>query len=194
MEKQTKEKILSDLTKRADIKQVIRNITKNDVYYGEELYQELFIILCEQPEEKIIQMHCEGWIDHFIIRVLNNSFNSTTSPFYHKVKKGVQNKIDHIDEENGIDHMEELIDKHSSEVSAQYEAEVALVSEEIEKLYWYDRDIVKLWLKLGTVTAVSKQTGIGTFPLRQTMKSSKEELKKAITKRLSQQEQINFKA
>jgi DNA-binding transcriptional ArsR family regulator len=58
--------------------------------YGElkeDLKQEVILILLEYPEHKIVQMYKDKSIKFFVLRVTLNQFNSTTSPFYTKLKK-----------------------------------------------------------------------------------------------------------
>src|SRR5258706_9960146 len=94
-----RDEILQQLSERKDLKEIIRKITDNDKYYSQELQQELFVVLCELPEDRLIQMFNEKWLDWYIIRTLSNMFNSESSRFYYKIKKPIKNKVDHETED-----------------------------------------------------------------------------------------------
>lgn len=65
-------------------------IQKLNWYENEDFKQELFLILLEQKEEKIIQLYKNNEIYAFINKIITNQTHSKTSPFYKQYRK--QNK------------------------------------------------------------------------------------------------------
>lgn len=193
-----KERILAQLADRKDIKGVIQNITEGDEYYSEELYQELFLVLCELDEERIVSMYNEKWLDWYIVRTLSNMFNSVNSRFYYNIKKPIVNKVDHVTEDER-DMIEEypappqlaLPDNtgRSIEVKHQYLEELETA---INQLYWFNKEIVNHYLKLGTIKKVSEATGINTATISLTLQASRKELKEIINKGMKTLNEQNF--
>ena len=73
--------LIDILSRDADIKKAVKNICKGHELW-EDLYQELFIILANYDREKLQLMYDNKQIKWFIVRIVMNQWNSTTSPFY----------------------------------------------------------------------------------------------------------------
>ena len=48
----------------------------------DDLRQEIFQVLCELPEERLLEMHREGWLKWFIVRTMLNMIKSDRSTFH----------------------------------------------------------------------------------------------------------------
>jgi hypothetical protein len=60
------------------------------------------------------------------------------------------------------------------------------LSGNIDKLYWFDSRILKLYLELKTITAVSSFTGINSRYISEALARGKEDLKKMISKEVNE--------
>lgn len=49
-----------------------------------DFIQEIYMILLEYSEEKLIELYSKNQLKYFIIRICVNQFKSKTSPFYRK--------------------------------------------------------------------------------------------------------------
>ena len=47
---------------------------------------EIYLILCEQKEAKLVHLQDEASINFFIVKLAKNTFSSVTSPFYKKYR------------------------------------------------------------------------------------------------------------
>ena len=47
---------------------------------------EIYLILCEQKESKLVHLQDEASINFFIVKLAKNTFLSVTSPFYKKYR------------------------------------------------------------------------------------------------------------
>ena len=124
---------------------VFKNIGKD---LWEDLRQEVSIILFEYDKEKLSDIVNKGKnvFRFWVVRICCNqtSVNGKLNKTYNvlipveDVNKFIKNTID-----SGVD----------NSIINQLEVR-------INKLYWYDKEILKLYIELGSVRKVSKQTGI----------------------------------
>ncbi len=140
-----------------------RKVVKNNNDY-DDLYQSVV----EQILKKTSQMDLMSDKDklYYFIRVVKNNYFSKTSPYYYQHKKSVSNdiRIDVIKDIPDEPYVEELPD-------------MSWVHKQLEDLDWFSRDLFLMWLELGTITAVSKQTTIPLNSVGRYIKNIKIELK-----------------
>lgn len=82
-----KAEIIEALYKSPVIDDIIWNITGGNSL-AEDLKSELFLILLEMPEIKIVNAHEGKWLNYLCINIIKKQWSSSTSPFYKKYKKG----------------------------------------------------------------------------------------------------------
>ena len=125
---------------------VFRNIGKE---LWEDLRQEIAVIVLEYDSEKIIELEEKGKqvFKFWIVRICCNQTNSKYGKFGRMYASlvPVEDRVKFIKEEEQIDNSQELADG---------------ISKIIKGLYWYDQEILKMYIELGSVRKVSKQTGI----------------------------------
>lgn len=134
----TKSLILDKLWRDPLIDDILYNITGGNAL-REDLKSELFLILMEMKDQKIIKAWKEKWIHYLCVNILKKQWKSSTSPFYKKFKGEKSNDFsgDIIDELDDFDY--ELLDK----VLQIVETKLPLVERELfmmrYKLGKYDR-------------------------------------------------------
>lgn len=102
----TKGQIINRLAHNVKIKKAAYNIGGS---YSEDLYQHLFLTLCELPAKKIQDAHKKKYIEFLCIKIMQNSFHSYSSPFAVQFRQfGFDESIKQDIED--IDIMEELIE------------------------------------------------------------------------------------
>lgn len=114
----------------------------------DDLRGEVILILLETDEKKLRDLQDNGGLKFYTVRIILNLIQSKTSPFYKKYR---QHTTDYIPE-NSID------DGLNGRVYKELQEEKAIAI--IDKMYWYDREIVRLYMKLGSYRAIEKDTGI----------------------------------
>lgn len=152
----------------------------------EDLKQEIILIICELPEQKIIQLHNDKGLEFFTVRIGLNLIKSSTSPFAKKYRQGVQQYIEH----EYIEESQNLINRETANRAAMavyseidYEErhlremieDIAI--EEVDKLYWYNKGLIQLYLKHSNYRAIHKETGIPFASCYKTIKKSFNEIK-----------------
>lgn len=150
----TKNEIISDLFKSKDFNSCIAKM--KPTHLQDDLKSEVILILCESSDDKIQGLHASGGLKFYTVRIILNLIQSNTSPFYKKFRSGHE-ELQQIETASNQEYagqvfsLSERADKEKSE-------DLALL--EIENLYWYDKEIVKLYVKLGNYRAIEAETGI----------------------------------
>jgi hypothetical protein len=162
----TKDIILDKLYRDPMIDEMIWNITGGNPL-KEDLKSELFLILMEMPDSKIIGAWKDKWINYLCVNILTKQWRSSTSPFYKKFKKERTNEefIDIIDEEVGVDWelaetILDIADKHLTFV----EKELFMMRYKIGKYdrwfgEWRDKECQK---PIYSYRKIEKKLAIGT--------------------------------
>lgn len=70
-------------------------VTKNDM---DDFLQEIYLILLEYDEEKLIEIYNKNQLKFFMVRIIQNQYHSKNSPFYMKYKR-YQLKANELTEE-----------------------------------------------------------------------------------------------
>lgn len=157
----------------------------------EDLRQEVILIVCEWPEEKIQKLHGEGALEFYVVRVILNQCQSNTSPFYKKYRQVTEQWADSF--------LQTFAEKgtwlddngYSTKYTRQISAQVAIEDqqqefdervireqladaaiEEINNLYWYDKELILLYLKVGSFRAIEEQTKIPFISCYKNIKKS----------------------
>lgn len=188
-----RDKILTDLFKSKEFNDCISKMKPE--HLQDDLKGEVMLILCEMEEGKLMDLHYKGVLRFYTVRTILNLIQSTTSPFYKKFRLksydlGIlrdQTTYEVASEE--INNME--LTKYATRFSYDSIAEdldeekerqlkECLALDEIDNLFWYDRDITKLYLKLGTYRKVEEETGIPFESIYKTVQKVCKELKKKV--------------
>jgi hypothetical protein len=132
----------------------------------EDLISELTLILLETDAAVIIDMYENKRLNFFTARILLRLAFSKTSPIYRKYKTTTCEFID-----------KGYTDDHSI-INRKITEERAL--DEIEKLEWYESEMVKLYLEVGTYRKMSQATHIPVMSCFQAIKIATEKIKRVI--------------
>ena len=81
-----KNDIIEEIARNKLIEELIKNmgIKAND---KDDLLQEIYLVLLEYEEDKIIKLYNNNQLKFFIVRIIQNQYFSKNSPFYTKYKK-----------------------------------------------------------------------------------------------------------
>jgi hypothetical protein len=181
-----KNKIIADLYQSKEFTDAIDKMEPE--HLRDDLRQEVIVILLETPDERIIKMHEDGGLRFYTVRIILNLIKSNTSPFYKKYRGIVLEYDDNYNRGGGpkafhtvegdsemawnkeyrANHNDKfklapcVVDSFipDSEVRIKRELQEDKALEFIETLYWYERDMVKLYLKLGNYRAIEDETNI----------------------------------
>lgn len=155
-------KIISDYYTQKDIITFFKNIAGE---WWEELRQDVFLTICEYDKEKIIDMHQRKCLKFFIVRIGLNQFRSKNSKFYYQNFKN-QRLSDNIIDDELIENSDKILysnmlyELQDDNAYNKIEAKIQAVEKSIDDLRFFECEVLKLYLQLGTYKNVSIKTGI----------------------------------
>lgn len=153
--------IITELWNSKDLNEALKNMRPVEIQ--DDLKSELFLIIAEIDESKLIDLYNKKQLKFYIVRIMLNLVQSTKNKFY----KNFRN-------------FEELTPvEKADEIYEQIE-----VINHLENLYWYQKEIFKLYTFDFNKNAreLSRQTGIPYMSIIRTLNQTKKELKKLIRK------------
>lgn len=151
--------IITELWQSQDLNDALKKMKPVEIQ--EDLKSELFLIICEIEESKLIDLYDKKQLKFYIVRIMLNLVQSSKNKFF----KNYRN-FEEYNETEKPDEKEQPIE----------------VMEFIEGLYWYQKEILKLYTFDFNKNAkeLSRQTGIPYMSLIRTLNQTKKELKKKI--------------
>ncbi len=174
MAKSERDRILSGLYESKELADCIGKMDHRHLH--DELKQELFIVLCELPDDKLLGMHGRGELRYYAVRVILNMINSNTSRFYKVFRSKALLNMD-IDlgnlfndkfQDNGVQDKIDIEEKENKLLDA------------VNKLGWYDKGITELYMKEGSMGKVAKKVGIPKSSVKQTIDRAKKSIKECL--------------
>lgn len=150
--------IITKLFNDTDLNQCIRKMKPSCLQ--DELKSELFLQLCEMPEERLLEMWNSKTIKLYLARTIVLMMASSTSAFYRKYRKN-----------------EPVEFNTNLEIKEEQYIEPPDPEELLKELYWYDQTIIRLYAKHGSIRKVSTETNIPVTSIYNTIKRVKECLK-----------------
>lgn len=164
----TKTEIIEALYLDRQFKKVCQNIAPPSL--SDDLFHETIVVFLEMDEDKVIKASQEGYLKWLFIRIASNSYNSKTSPFYHKYH--------HNDDRHDIS---EAKIKDADFISQGFESKfkqlIETIESEIECLDFYERELLKLYIKFGNYRDVSREVGIKYESVRHAIRLAIEKIK-----------------
>ena len=156
-----KNEIIAKLWDSKEVNEAFSKMHPVELQY--DLKAEVFLVLCEMDDDKLIGMYERNEIRFFLVRVMLNMIKSDRSTFW----KQYRNYTEYDGKEQVEVVQANIIDK--MELS-------------IENLHWYQKEILRLYALDFNKNAkeLSRQTGIPYMSIIRTLKQTKTELKKNI--------------
>jgi hypothetical protein len=132
----------------------------------EDLRSELSLILLETAPEKIVHLFNNHQLTFYTVRIILRLAFSKTSPFYKKYRL-----IHEEYKDTGVKDDDDLVSRTEREA----QEDKALAS--IKCLYWYNDEMVQLYVKEGTFRAMHKITKIPVTTCQNVVKGSLDSVK-----------------
>jgi hypothetical protein len=162
----TKNEIITQLYLDKDIAEAIGKMNPPDLQ--EDLKSEMFLVLCEMAEERLLSMHENGYLKFFLVRTMLNMIKSDRSGFHNKFRRSFNELTASIEYADSSDSHEvhELSQKlHSAMVP----------------LHWYEKKVLEEYADNGkNIMSLSRDTDIPYRSLMKTIKKVKIYLKHKI--------------
>lgn len=148
---------------------IAKKITKNHDL-TEDLFHEVLIQLYDK-KNIVLQEYSDDQIKYYIVSVIRINWHSKTSPFYYRIRK----------ETSRYTNIEECFDLSDDNQLAFEKQELYDILEQSWcELDWFRKSLFELYLTLGSMKKVSKQTRIPVSSISRYLKESKEQIKLTI--------------
>lgn len=149
--------------------QASKNISQNSDLSEELLHYSIEQLLTKPNVQEIVD---SGGATFWCIRVMLNSWRSTTSPFF-KIYRGHLEQIP-LDSYLDNNDIEDEVEQNIEEVTKK-------IKNELTKLYWYDRQLFELYTEEShTISSLARETGIPRTSISLTINRVKKHIKSKI--------------
>ena len=136
----------------------------------QDLKSELFVVLCEKPEQAIIDLWSKKQLMFFCTGVVKRMLFQKNNRFHRTYRTDVFEYNDAIFEEPNDDSRKER------------ESQLQAMEKAIEKdLHWVEKAMVKLHQELGSMERISKETKISMKQVARIYSKGKEKIKTAMS-------------
>jgi hypothetical protein len=161
-----KNKILAEYWTLKEVNDAFAKMHPEELQY--DLKAEVFLVLCEMNEEKLIGMYERNELKFYIVRVMLNMIKSDRSNFY----KSYRNYTEYVDNDT------------EAEVNFDKSDLVDKLEKNLEGLHWYNKEILKLYAIDFKKNAkeLSRKTGIPYMSIVRTINKTKKQMKTNIRK------------
>ncbi len=161
-----KNKILAEYWTLKEVNDAFAKMHPEELQY--DLKAEVFLVLCEMNEEKLIGMYERNELKFYIVRTMLNMIKSDRSNFY----KSYRNYTEYIDNDTEV-----IVDFDKLDL-------VDKLEKNLEGLHWYNKEILKLYAIDFKKNAkeLSRKTGIPYMSIVRTINKTKKQMKTNIRK------------
>ena len=170
-----KEAIITQMYLDKDIKQAIGKM--QPVELQDDLRQEIFLVLCEMDNERLLGMWTSGYLKYFIVRTMLNMAKSDRSTFFNQFRRTFSEYCDNYEKaDEGAEIHEETNSK---------------LKQSMGELHWYEKNVFELYAENGrNILKLSRDTKIPYRSLFKTVTKVKHKLSKAVRKEDNQQKKL----
>lgn len=161
----TKHEIISNLYESKPFNDYVNRM--EPAHLRQDLKQESILLLLELPDDRVQSINASGGLLYYSFRVILNLVKNNRCRFHRLYLTPTTDAIPEIQyhELNG-------------RVVREMKEDEALAK--ISGLYWYDREIVRLYLKLGSYAAIEKETRIPQKACCRTVTKAVKQIRDAI--------------
>lgn len=155
---------------------IATKITKGN-QLSQELLHETFIQLYDK-DDIILEKYTDSQIKYYIVAIMRTNWFSNTSPFYYRIRRESAKYVD----------LKEVMEMEAEQESFEKEQLLVAMEESFTDLNWFQKSLFELYMTLGSLSKVSKQTGIPLTSVSTYIKSAKFEVKNQIFIKLWEKE------
>lgn len=161
----SRDEILSEFWQSKSVNEAFEKM--QPVELQADLKAEVFLILCEMEEEKLIGLYERNELKYYMVRIMLNMIKSDRSSFF----KNYRNYVELL--ENDV----EVFESNPEETYNKIEVH-------LQNLHWYNRELFKLYALDFKKNAkeLSRKTGIPYMSIVRSINKTKAEIKKNFKK------------
>jgi len=143
----------------------------------DDICQDRYLILLEKPAEELMRVYNSGYIKWYIIRTLSIMIRSPRHPLYRQYASfdSLPDTIGEAAEDAALQAIE-AEGLNGKQVECEADA-IAILESTLHRLYWYDRDLFRMWMGKRSCRAIARQTGISHREVLRVIKKVQNEIK-----------------
>jgi RNA polymerase sigma factor (sigma-70 family) len=145
---------------------IAKKITKNHELTNDLLHE--VIIQLYNKNNIVLQEYSDDQIKYYIVSIIRINWHSQTSPFYYRMRK-------ESSKYTNIDDIYDLVDDTQLEFEKQHLFDI--LEQSWCELDWFRKSLFEMYMTLGSMKKVSKQTRIPISSISRYLKESKELIK-----------------
>jgi hypothetical protein len=129
----------------------------------DDLKSEVFLILAELPEQKLIDLYDKKQLRFYVVRVMLNLVQNSNNQFFKRYRN--------------------FVEYTAQEVAESYQEDISQkVRLSVDDLHWYKKELLRLYTEefKCNAKALSRDTGIPYMSIVRTLNITKSELKSKI--------------
>lgn len=145
---------------------IAKKITKNHELTGDLLHE--VILQLYNKNNIVLQEYSDDQMKYYIVSIIRINWHSKTSPFYYRIRKETSRYTN-------IDEIYNLVDDTQLEFEKQHLFDI--LEQSWCELDWFRKSLFEMYMTLGSMKKVSKQTRIPISSISRYLKESKELIK-----------------
>ena len=158
--------------------QIAELISRDKTYYAicrkiarskdlaDDLLQHIVLLILEGKVNNIINVTKAGNLKWFFVRICLNQHNSTSTSTFSRLYKHFEPTMEYLPIEQEIN--------DCSEFEEVFEKEYNQVTQYINERGWYHAKLFELYVEVGSIRKLSKQTNISHVSIFKSIKDTKE--------------------
>ena len=164
-----KNEILGEFWDLKEVNEAFGKMQPEELRY--DLKAEVFLVLCEMDEQKLIGLYERNELRFYIVRTMLNMIKSDRSTFY----KNYRNHIEFVAAD---------LNREIKRINDEPTDLVDKLEKNLEGLHWYNKEILKLYAIDFKKNAkeLSRKTGIPYMSIVRTINKTKKQMKQNIRK------------
>ncbi len=142
----------------------------------DDLKQEVILIVCEMPEEKIIGLHSRNELEFFVARIIITQVRGNRTPFSKKYLQRNEELTSHEVADNDIDEHREFREMMEGVALGELKA--------LEKTHWYEYGLIQLYMKHRSFRAIERETGISYVSVYKSIRKALVNIRCSVNQRI----------
>ena len=145
--------------------------------HKDDLNQEVMLVLLSKPSEYIIEVYKSDYFRWYVVRVIMNIYRMPKSKFVTE-----NNKYTEMPEaiERGLESTPDSDIEELMQIDLIYELKQRATQEIIDSLYWYDKEIFKLWMDNMNAKKIARDTNISHREILRVINEVKHKIKERL--------------
>lgn len=131
---------------------------------NEDLKSELFAVLCEKPEDKLIELHTNGQLMYFATGIVQRMIFQKGSRFQRMYRASV------------YEYTDSMLSEPDDTSALDKEKQIEAIEKGIGTLHWVEQTMLGLWQNQGDMISISRKTEIPYRQVQRIMKNAKTKL------------------